>query len=409
MKSINELFLEQGYRIYMCSVDRRYVSFVQEENYSINVICIYDERTQTSTRAQMESFLNVHRERLSYGRDKDIHFLKLVCTTERGVGALMPGADRQSGYGPQDRDGYGTDPFTDGAAQENSAAPETVDSSWIDDVWYLIDDSYTAAWRLFVPQTAVPDYYGLRAHLERHLAQNGLEIALPEISAQLASQTRASIEKLPMSADAAKQKLRESAEKANKEAPWITAALVIVCVIMYILEEKSSFNIDDYVIATGILSDPSQWYRLLTSVFLHGSAEHLINNMFVLYAVGSYMEPRLGRFVFTTVYILSGIGGGIFSVWYHTTHGIDYQALGASGAIYGLTAAMIAYMLLNREFQKRQYYLRIGIALLLLFYSGRIDDRIDQYCHIGGFVSGLIITGLFCILTWKGMHRRKNA
>ena len=88
---------------------------------------------------------------------------------------------------------------------------------------------------------------------------------------------------------------------------------------------------------------------------------------------------------------------------------MDYQALGASGAIYGLIAATIAYMLLHREFRAIQYYTRIGIALILLFYSGRMDNGIDQYAHIGGFVSGLIVAGLLCILTWTGMHRRKEA
>ena len=195
----------------------------------------------------------------------------------------------------------------------------------------------------------------------------------------------------------------------SSQAPWVTLALVILCAIMYFFEEHSVFNVDDYVIATGILTDPGQWYRLLTSVFLHGSMEHLINNMLVLYAVGSYMEPKLGRFVYTTVFFLSGIGGGIFSVWYHTAHGYNYQALGASGAVYGMIAATIAYMLLNREFQKRQYYYRIGIALLLLFYSSKTDRAIDIYSHIGGFVSGLIVAGLLCIMTWKGMHRRTNA
>lgn len=453
MKSLNELLLEQGYRIYMCSVDRRYVSFVQEENYSINVICIYDERSQTSTRAQMESFLTVHRERLSYGRDKDIHFLKLLCTTERGVGMILPGTDPpgvaagnlQAAYGdrrtgdspaavPVTRSeqsayegpgsGNGKDPETDGTGRSfmsgehisSGQEPDPglrnndgTDTSWIDDVWYLIDDSYTQGWRLFVPQAAMPDFYGLRAHLERHIVQNGVEIALPEISEALASQTRASIEKLPMTKDAAKQKLRESAAKANAEAPWVTLALVIVCAIMYFLQGRSVFSVDDYVIETGILSDPSQWYRLLTSVFLHGSPEHLINNMLVLYAVGSFMEPRLGRVIYTTVYLVSGIGGGIFSVWYHTARGQDYQALGASGAVYGLIAAMIAYMLLHREFRSVQYYTRIGIALILLFYSGRTETGIDTYAHIGGFVSGLIVAGLLCIVTWTGMHRRKNA
>ena len=56
MSVLNDLLNKYGYRIYMCSVDQRYMSFVQEENYYINVIGFFDERKQTSTRAQMQDF-----------------------------------------------------------------------------------------------------------------------------------------------------------------------------------------------------------------------------------------------------------------------------------------------------------------------------------------------------------------
>ena len=46
MKTLNDFFLEQGYRVYMCSLDQRYMSFVQEENYSVNIVCFFDERNQ---------------------------------------------------------------------------------------------------------------------------------------------------------------------------------------------------------------------------------------------------------------------------------------------------------------------------------------------------------------------------
>ena len=93
MSVLNDLLKKYGYRIYMCSVDQRYMSFVQEENYYINVIGFFDERKQTSTRAQMQGFLDAHKERLTYGRPKDIHFLKLICTDAKGVGRLVPGTD----------------------------------------------------------------------------------------------------------------------------------------------------------------------------------------------------------------------------------------------------------------------------------------------------------------------------
>ena len=77
---------------------------------------------------------------------------------------------------------------------------------------------------------------------------------------------------------------------------------------------------------------------------------------------------------------------------------IPVNTLGASGAVYGLMGAMIAWLLLSRRRNDRGLYGRIGFALFLMFYSGTVRENIDQMAHLGGFICGLILCGIYVIV-----------
>ena len=131
---------------------------------------------------------------------------------------------------------------------------------------------------------------------------------------------------------------------------------------------------------------------------MHADLGHLVNNMLMLYAIGSSLERQLPRWMYGLLYLLAGIGGGIFSVWYHTREYVAFYGLGASGAVYGLMGAMIAWLLLSRRRNDRVLYGRIGFALFLMFYSGTVRENIDQMAHLGGFICGLILCGIYVIV-----------
>ncbi len=390
---LNELFKKYGYRIYMCSVDQRYISFVQEENYYINVIGFFDERRQTSTKAQMQGFLDAHKDRLTYGRPKDIHFLKLICTDALGVGRLEPGPDAH------------------GLTEDEEAQREAqLTQAWTEDVWYLIDDRNPDAVtgqpmgaRLFVPPTAPEDFYGVRTPLEQFVAKEGIQIALPEINLSEAERTQLGLDKAPATEGPDGMPVLREPPKEKEPVCYVTIGLLLVNVIMYILASLGVYQKDDYSLTNGILSFPEQWFRLLTYMFLHSDVGHLVYNMLMLYAIGSILERQIDRWMFAVAYFAAGIGGGCFSVWYFTRMQEPYFSLGASGAIYGIMGALMAYMLLRRQRYSRSFYRRIAIALFLLFYTGTIDRQIDQMAHLGGFFCGLIICGIYCIL--KGQSR----
>jgi len=132
-----------------------------------------------------------------------------------------------------------------------------------------------------------------------------------------------------------------------------------------------------------------EWWRVLTAMFLHGSMTHLLMNMFSLYIVGRAMELYLLSREYLLIYFITGILGGLVSLYFHPiTVGI-----GASGAIFGIFGALSGYFLAYRkelgdhakEFMK-DFILIIGINLILGFSI----PNIDVSAHSGGLLFGIL-------------------
>ena len=84
-----------------------------------------------------------------------------------------------------------------------------------------------------------------------------------------------------------------------------------------------------------------EYYRLITSAFLHTGVTHLAFNMLALWFVGSAIEPRLGRWRYLTVYLLSALGGSVLS---YAVDSPFQSSVGASGAVFGLFGALFVLM-----------------------------------------------------------------
>lgn len=133
-----------------------------------------------------------------------------------------------------------------------------------------------------------------------------------------------------------------------------------------------------------------QWWRLLGQQFFHFSFSHLFFNMYALVYIGLMIENKLGSLKTLAVYLLSGICGGLLSVY---THDLGFLG-GASGAIMGMFGAFLA-LLLSHAFEKTANKALLISTLILVAYmliSGFIGDRgVDNSAHLGGLVSGFII------------------
>lgn len=148
--------------------------------------------------------------------------------------------------------------------------------------------------------------------------------------------------------------------------------------------------------------DPTQWYRLLTAMFLHASYIHIGLNMLSLYFVGVITEALFGRGRFTIIYFASGLLAGLLD--YFTTVGSGQFALGASGAIFGIFGAFGAFFILRRQMLGRAATPIIGQWLFWLIINLVISlaPGIALYDHLGGLVSGFILGALLIPSYFKG-------
>jgi membrane associated rhomboid family serine protease len=131
-----------------------------------------------------------------------------------------------------------------------------------------------------------------------------------------------------------------------------------------------------------------EYWRLLTSVFLHGGLMHILFNMYGLMFVGIFLEPLMGSTRYLIAYLFTGILASLASVWWHpATIGV-----GASGAIFGMYGIFLALLTTNlfpHDF-KKSFLVSTGIFVgynLLFGLTGGIDNA----AHIGGLISGLLI------------------
>jgi membrane associated rhomboid family serine protease/Flp pilus assembly protein TadD len=147
----------------------------------------------------------------------------------------------------------------------------------------------------------------------------------------------------------------------------------------------------------GPLTLSGQWWRLVTYMFLHGGLFHIAMNMWCLWQLGALCESLYGRWTYAAVYLLTGVAGGLASVGWNPR----VLSVGASGAIFGLTGALIASFGLG-EFSLSGISIKGTLNSLLFFagfnlFLGRFFPGIDNACHVGGLVSGLILGGLIAL------------
>ncbi|TDG35809.1 rhomboid family intramembrane serine protease [Pedobacter changchengzhani] len=131
-----------------------------------------------------------------------------------------------------------------------------------------------------------------------------------------------------------------------------------------------------------------EWWRLFTSMFLHGGIMHLILNISGLVIAAIFVEPLIGRKKYFILYILSGLCGSLASIWWYP----NTISVGASGAIFGLYGAILG-LLLTKAFPeggKKGILIMIGIYVGINLLWG-LTGGIDNAAHIGGLLSGALI------------------
>lgn len=164
-----------------------------------------------------------------------------------------------------------------------------------------------------------------------------------------------------------------------KQQPWVSGALVIINVIVYVvcvftgsmLYDRGDLNILSVVVQR-------EYGRILWSMFLHVDRNHLFNNMLILFFLGAMIEKEIGHIKYAFLYFLSGLGGNILSLYFKVLTGEMVGSVGASGAVFGLDGVLLAMVLFWKRELPSVTPIRVAFMIFLSLYSGFSATNIDN-------------------------------
>ena len=179
--------------------------------------------------------------------------------------------------------------------------------------------------------------------------------------------------------------------------PVVTQVLIAINLAVFALgigpglQTRGAVTIDGGLIARGVTSAnqvigvaTGEWWRIVTSGFLHANLIHVGFNMFVLYRLGQLLEPALGRARFLLVYVVALVGGALGVMILDP----NQLTVGASGAVFGLMGAAVAV------FRSRGINVMdtgVGAMVLLNLAFTFAIPGISIGGHLGGLISGFVV------------------
>lgn len=194
--------------------------------------------------------------------------------------------------------------------------------------------------------------------------------------------------------------MEEKVKKVSFSMVIFIISLIVFILDFFVLLQYNTvvFSINHLILGNnwGILTEygrlngvdifAGQWWRLITSIFLHAGIPHLTVNMIALLITGFIVEEKIGG----KRYIIIFMGSGIISALFTMTH--THGAVGASGAIYGIIGAMIVIFAKERSYIVCKMSLIKWILLILYLILTNLSGMVSIIAHISGLFSGIIIT-----------------
>ena len=180
-------------------------------------------------------------------------------------------------------------------------------------------------------------------------------------------------------------------------AVWVLLTLniaifAIPTLLQFVGVRVNGAPINDYLLFLGAKDNAGiklrgEYYRFLTSMFLHGGLLHILFNAWALYALGPEAERIYGTARFLAIYLIAGLAGGVASYAFSA-----YPSVGASGAIFGLIGALSVFYYTSRALlgnaARQQLGSLITVIMINLFIGFSSGGLIDNFAHLGGLAGG---------------------
>ena len=176
-------------------------------------------------------------------------------------------------------------------------------------------------------------------------------------------------------------------------------SLILSIVLISLNALKNNSNFEKFKLNVGKVNS-GEYYRLISSGFLHGDIQHLLFNCFTLFVFGDTVIMRLGEINFVLLYFSCLVFSGWLSVYFNKNN-YYYSAVGASGAVIGVVySSILLYPSMKLAFiffpiPMPAYLFAVGYLLYSLYGVKKLNDGIGHEAHIGGALSGLLLTSIF--------------
>ena len=257
-----------------------------------------------------------------------------------------------------------------------------------DSFCWLIDSAEN---RLLIHENQAGDFYGMRKLLEDFLYKISISPSTEKAYSDL-SQGHMNSEKTAWNI------IRNY--RVNITLVALNVILFIICTFTGdLLYNIGAFSVMDLI-------ENGEWYRIVTSMFLHADIEHLISNMLILYYIGNVVEKHVGHIPYLLIYFLSGLVGNIFSAGYELLAGHYISSVGASGAIFGIEGALLILAFVHKGKLADMTIGRIVFSIAFSLYCGFTSSYVNNAAHVGGVLTGFVSAGL-CWLLMPDIRRKK--
>ena len=213
------------------------------------------------------------------------------------------------------------------------------------------------------------------------------------------------------------QNIFNSIVKNKKEDRFVlkeqlpTIILILINTVIFLITaffSRSIVDINTYVLLVfgakfGPFISEGEYYRLFTCAFLHGGLIHLLCNMYSLYILGPQINAVYGTYKYISLYIICCFTSSLMSL----ICAPNTISVGASGAIFGLMGALIAFAFIERKRIDKRFMSGLLQVLVLNLIIGMSIRNIDNYGHIGGLLGGLIVGYIFYAMRLRSKKGRK--
>lgn len=189
--------------------------------------------------------------------------------------------------------------------------------------------------------------------------------------------------------------------------------IIVLNVVVFLMNsyfetvKGSTIVYDTLQFASANIVDTNEWWRIITSMFVHYGPAHLLCNLFSLVYISDVILAHLGEKKFALIYFVSGICGSFMVLGYDILMDRASFCGGASGAVCGMLGAILVLAFSKkRSFMFNKTAVIMVAAIMLL--PGFVMPGISWQAHLGGLIGGIGITKLLDLIDDNKSNKYNN-